>query len=159
MWMYLVTPVKNDYICTLKLQVLAWYEGHGLGILRVMKRNFFDLDEGILRNLDFKIWTPFRLKPSEEPILEQCGNVYTHSFRCSYTRGFVAHVQGTRFPYRFLWFEPYRDQLFITFCQTLYFFRFFVVDLGERGFESCSKMAFLPRPASLMRPPFLYHAP
>ena len=47
------TPVKNDYICSWRLRVSEWYGGHRIGIHRVMKHNFFDLSEGILRNLVF----------------------------------------------------------------------------------------------------------
>ena len=50
-----ITPVKNDYICTWRLWLLEWYGGHMFGILRVMKQKKIDLDEGILRNLVFKI--------------------------------------------------------------------------------------------------------
>ena len=44
---------------------------------------------------------------------------------------------------------------FFTFLSS---FIIYGVDLGDRGFESCSKMAFLRRSAALMRPPFSFPA-
>ena len=113
----LTTPVKNDYICTWRLWVLEWHGGHRFGIFRVMKQFIFDLDEGILRNLVFKIWTPFRLVlTSDEPIFELIFFIFIISNIDDVVQRLSAGLSC-----KLLRFEPYRDQFFSTFFRLLYY--------------------------------------